>query len=69
MVLFIIFRIWLLSIMTINFESRDDMVVREAQNPISTMKEYLRSKIPLTHKKENIPKIKLQVAFTINRLN
>jgi hypothetical protein len=45
------------------------MVVREAQNPISTMKEYLGSKIPLTHKLENIPKIKLQVAYTIKTLN
>jgi hypothetical protein len=44
--------------------AKDDMVVKEPQNPIAIRKEYLGSRFQLTSRIENIPKIKLPIMFT-----
>ena len=59
------FRICLFSIITIFSSAKDDIVVKEPQNPIATRKEYLWSRFQLINKIENIPNIKLPMMFTI----
>ncbi len=60
------FRICLFSIITIFSRAKDDIVVKDPQNPIATKKEYLWSRFQLTNNIENIPRMKLPIMFTIN---
>jgi hypothetical protein len=46
--------------------AKEDIVVKEPQNPIATRKEYLGSRFQLTNKTEKIPRIKLPTIFTVN---
>ncbi len=59
------FRICLFSIITIFSNAKDDIVVKEPQNPIATRKEYLWSRFQLINNIEKTPRIKLPITFTI----
>src|SRR5581483_2034110 len=57
-----------LSIRLLVSSAKDDIVVREPQNPIATNRLYLVSQFHITDKIENTPSIKLPMTLTMRML-